>query len=124
MVILKIDNTTYKVIEEWSELTVKKARHLFELSSSAPEALLYIYKEQAKGDNADKDQIALRLKELDSKQDELDIFFKKVLLMLSDVPKKVIKKTAIADVRVAYYEFLMKFVFGPIIGIDCDHSSG
>ena len=112
MVILEINNTTYKAIESWNELTLQKARDLHKLSISAPEELLYILKEQAKGKDADEDQIALRVKELGSKEGELDEFFKSVFLALTDVPKDLIKDIAIEDIRLIYAQFLFKFVFG------------
>lgn len=112
MVLLEINNTTYKAIELWNELTLKEARELFRLANTAPEELLYIYKEQAKGKDADKDQIALKVEELKEKEKELDSFFKQVFLLLSDTPKEVTNKIAIEDIRAMYAEYLMKFVFG------------
>lgn len=112
MVILKIDNNTYRAFESWSEITVKKARELFKLANTAPENLLSIYIEEAKGKEADLKQINLWYEELEADRKELDKFFRKVFACLTNVPKGVVKKTNKNDIQTIYSHFLMPFVFG------------
>lgn len=120
MVVLTIDKIDYKVFESWSEITLKKGRELFGAASKAPENLLYIYKEQSKGEQGDKDQIRIKQKGLTKKQS--DKFYKSILLVLSDIPMSVINKINVQDLRVCYDRILFQFVFGvlyyPVDGID------
>lgn len=112
MTVLAINDVEYKVFNSWSEVTVKKARQLYSLSNKAPEELLLIYKEKSKGEDEDKEQIRLHTDKLNTKQKELDNFFISVLELMSDIPKDIITKTNIDDIRIAYYQLLESFVFG------------
>lgn len=112
MIVLNINNKRFNVFESWSEITVKLARELYKVSNTAPEELLYIYNEQTKGKEADKDQINLRLKTLEDKEQELDGFYLSVFKCLSDIDNDTLYKTEINDVRAVYTTYLMPFVFG------------
>jgi len=120
MYILNINNKEYNLYESWSEITLKKGRALFIEASKAPEDLLYIYKEQSKGENADKDQI--RIKEKALVQSELDEFYCAILSVLSNIPRSVISDINKDDLRTCYERMLFHFVFGvlhfPVDGID------
>lgn len=112
MVILNINKEDYKVFESWKEITVKTARELSIIVDNIPSELSFIYAEQAKGEDSDKDQIALYTKKLPNIQNDLDKFYSKVLFKLSDIPKDVISKIHKEDLRVFYNMYLMPFVFG------------
>lgn len=112
MVILNINNVEYKVFESWGEITVKKSREFSVVANKIPDELAFIYKEQAKGKEADKDQITLYTKKLESIEKKLDAFYIDVLIQLSDIPKDIIKKTYIEDLRGLYEAYLFPFVFG------------
>lgn len=110
MIVISINNIDYRIFQDWSEITVSKARQLAEICKEIPSELNEIYKQQSKGKDSDKDQIALHEKSL-SKKDLLN-FQTIVLECLSDIPRKVIKATYKGDVSDIYNNFLVPFVFG------------
>jgi len=119
MIILTINGEDYNLFESWSEITLDKGRELFVAASKAPEHLLGIYKEQAKGDGADNDQI--RIKEKALKQKDLDKFYCSILEVLSNIPNKIIKGINKGDLKICYDRLLFQFVFGvlyfPVDGV-------
>lgn len=110
MIIISINNIDYRIKQDWSEITVSKARELAEVCKSIPNELSEIYKQQSKGKEADKDQIELHNKALNRK--ELLAFQISVLECLSDIPKEIINKTNKEDVSDIFNNFLNHFVFG------------
>lgn len=112
MIILGINKKDYKILESFSELTVKKARELVLLSNKAPKELLDIYKQQSKGEELDEKTKEAFIESLDKVQPDLDKFFVNVLELLSDIPKDVIEGIALQDLRACYNIYLYKFVFG------------
>lgn len=112
MVVLEINKETFQMFEDWNEVTVDKARGLFKLANQAPEELLYIYNEQTKGDDADEDQINIRVTALLDRTEELHTFFRSVLVFMSDVSKDVADKVVSEDIVNIYNAYLFKFVFG------------
>lgn len=114
MVVLGINNEDYRVVDSWSEITVKKARELTKIANTAPEELLTLYKEQSKGKEVDEDQIKLLEKELATKQDELHTFYCNILECLGDVPTDIIEQTNKEDLKMCYQLYLFPFVFGAL----------
>lgn len=112
MVVLGIDKVEYKVYESWSEITVKDARKLSDIANTIPDELAFIYSEQAKGEDADEDQILIYSKKLIDIEKDLNKFYSKVLFRLSDIPKGVINKINTKDLVGFYNIYLMPFVFG------------
>lgn len=114
MVSLNINNVDYELFESWSEVTLKKARELAVVLKSIPEELAFIYNEQSKGDDADKDQITIYTKKLESITDQTDKFFIDVIELMSDIPKQVLLDSYIVDIRGLYHVYLTDFVFGAL----------
>tara|TARA_R110002167_G_scaffold174781_2_gene373730 strand:+ start:1233 stop:2171 length:939 start_codon:yes stop_codon:yes gene_type:complete len=112
LTILSINNQDYRIFDSFSEITVKKARELYKLSSKAPKELLDLYNEQSKGKELDEEVQKAFIDSLDNVTEELDEFFFKVLKMLSDIPADIINGIVKEDLRSCYNVYLYQFVFG------------
>lgn len=112
MVVLSINKIDYRVFESWDEITVKKAREIYDVALTIPEELNLIYKENSKGVDADKDQISIYKEELKSIEKDLDSFYMSCIKVLSDIPIEVVKKINIDDLRICYDSYLFRFIFG------------
>lgn len=112
MIVLGINNTDYRVYESWSEITIPKAREIYKVALSIPECLDEVYKERAKGEGVDEDQLNLLLDELDNNTEALDSFYVKALRVLSDIPNKIIKQINKDDLKACYEAYLMPLIFG------------
>ena len=121
MIVLEINNQTYRVYAAWHEITVKKAREVYSIAATLPEELDIIYKETSL-ENPDKDQIRIYTEQLNAKLDELHSYWFKCIEVLSDIPLKVLKQTNINDVGVLYKRFIEPFIFGmlyyPVNGVE------
>lgn len=121
MIVLEINNQTYRVYAAWHEITVKKAREVYSIAIDLPDELDVIYKETSRPE-PDNDQIRIYTEQLANKFDELHAYWFKCIEALSDIPLEVLKQTNINDVEVLYKRFVEPFIFGmlyfPINGVD------
>lgn len=118
MVIFAVDGKEYSCYESWNEMTLKKGIELATVCNEMPSLykdLLFIIANR-KGDNDEEYEKAF--KENTEKQDDeyliktLPLFFSKVLLCLSNIPKEVIDKINAGTIVSFYQTYLSKFVFG------------
>lgn len=110
MIILSINNNDYHLYDNWSEITLDKARELYGVALDIPEPLNLIYKEKSKGDDCDSNQLEVFAKDLDE-----ELFYRfscRILSVLSDIPKDVIDGINKVDILLCYETYLMPFVFG------------
>jgi len=114
MIILGVNNIDYRIYDSWSEITVKKGRELYRVSSDAPEDLLMIYRQYSKGKECDNDQVRLFTDALLKKQSDADKFYCDAIECLSDIPRSVIDKIHLEDIRICYSNYMMQFVFGAL----------
>lgn len=114
MVVLGINNTDYRVYESWSEITIPKAREIYKVALSIPECLNEVYRERAKGEDCDEDQLKILLEDLDNYTEELEKFYVKSLRVLSDIPNKIIKQINKEDLKACYEAYLMPLIFGSL----------
>lgn len=121
MIVLEINNQTYRVYAAWHEITVKKAREVYSIAIKLPDELDVIYKETSRPE-PDNDQIRIYTEQLTNKLDELHAYWFKCIEALSDIPLEVLKQTNINDVEVLYKRFIEPFIFGmlyfPVNGVD------
>ena len=109
MDILSIQDNQYKIATDWHEVTIDQATQV--LALKLPEPLKEIYTHLSKG-NQDKFTEAEKKITYRQKNKTLPKFYGEVLEIISDIPKKILKKVLADDRAIVYSKYGFKVVFG------------
>ena len=114
MINITIDNNPYKVVEQWSEMTLLKAIELSLIVNSMPPRLKAVYDLMSQGgEDLDKNIAEWSASITDEEFLKLfPLFYGKVIECLTDIPADVIEHVNRSERDVFYKNYCEKFVFG------------